>query len=238
VRDVTFRVHVDRASDAVRIVTDDVVTDGDPVLGEDVLGPLVETIEPDGRYRSVHGVDDALAGFASFGSQRPAERARAVQEIEARLEQTWKLLVGAWAGRELPLGATYAATAPESIPGGGTLRVRIAIQADGRVPCRRTDHEARCVRVQLQSQPEERAADALVPTLLAVLAPDRKIAPDEIVPAVASIVTSAVVVTEPDTLIPHRFVLRRRYILAGSTPTEPNLALDRAEEITRVCAWR
>jgi hypothetical protein len=237
VHEVTFRVRVERTADEVRVVTDDLASEGNRVLGEEALGPLVETVEPDGRYRAAEGVADALAGMPSLAAQPPAERARAVQDVEARLAETWKLLVGAWAGRELPLGATYAATAPETMPGGSSARVRIAIQADGRVPCWRGDREARCVRVQIRSQPEQRATDALVPTLLAVLAPGRGIAPHDVVPDVATVMTSAVVITEPDTLVPHRFVLRRRFVLTGSTPTDPKLALERAEEITRVCAW-
>jgi hypothetical protein len=94
------------------------------------------------------------------------------------------------------------------------------------------------VRLRLHSQPEERAPEALVPGLLAVLAPGGPTAPATVVPDVASIVTSAVVVTEPDTLIPHRFVLRRRFVLSGTTPDDPSFARERGEEITRVCAWR
>jgi len=178
--------------------------------------PLTEIVERDGRYRT--------SGHAG--------------ETDAALAQTWKLLVGAWAGRELPLGATYSATAPESMPGGGTVRVRIAIQADGRVPCRPSAPTADCVRLRLYSEPEERVSPGLVATLLALVAPESGIRAQAFVPRIASIATSAVVVTEPDTLIPHRFTLRRRYVLAGTAPEEPDFARERGEEITRVCAWR
>ncbi len=237
-REVTFRVRVEREADEVRVLTDDLAAADDRLLGEDALGPLVEVVEPDGRYRAARGVGDAVAGSAALRDRSPAETARAVREIEGRLAETWKLLVSAWAGRELPLGATYAATAPEAMPGGETVRVRIAIQADGRVPCSRADAAGGCVRLRLYSQPEERASDALVGPLLAILLPGAGLAPDDVVAEVASIATSAVVVTEPDTLIPHRFSLRRRYALSGSTPGEPELARERAEEITRVCTWR
>lgn len=234
-REVTFRVRVERAADEVRVVTEDL--GGDENRG-DVPGPLVEAVAPDGSYRAAQGVEDAVARRASRTGHGAADTALAVREIEARLAETWKLLVAAWAGRELPLGAAYAATAPETLPGGETLRVRIAIQADGRVPCDRADTARRCVRLRLHSEPEERAPQGLVRELLGVLAPEGRPAPDAFVPDVASITTSAIVVTEPDTLIPHRFVLRRRFALAGAAPGDPAFARERGEEITRVCAWR
>jgi hypothetical protein len=237
-REVTFRVRVERTPDEVRIVTDDLAGDADRLLGEDAPGPLVEVVGPDGRYRTAEGVEAAVATVGSVDRGSAAARALAAAQVRDRLALTWKLLVGAWAGRELPLGAAYAATAPEALPGGESLRVRIAIQADGRVPCRAGESDARCVRLRIYSQPEESAPPALVPGLLDVLAPGAGLEPDLVVPTAAFIANSAVVVTDPDTLIPQRFVLRRRFVLAASAPDAPSLRRERGEEITRVCAWR
>lgn len=228
-RALAFRVRVERQGDEVRIVTDD-------VAGGPAGTSFVEIVEPDGRYRAAHGVEDAVEALRGVSGEVDTPAGQAARSVEAQLAQTWKLLVGAWAGRQLPLGATYAASAPEALPGGESVRMRIAIQADGRVPCRRGAASAGCVRVRLSSQPEEPAPQALVPSLLAALGPgiDARV----LIPEVAAVMTSAVVVTEPDTLIPHRFTLRRRLVLRGRTPDEPHLARERAEEITRVCAWR
>ena len=53
--------------------------------------------------------------------------------VTTRLAERWQLLVGAWAGRTLPIDSTYTATAPQQTSA-GPVRLRITVRADGRVP--------------------------------------------------------------------------------------------------------
>ena len=159
--------------------------------------------------------------------------------ITTRLAQRWQSMVSAWAGRSLPVDATYSVTAPEQTPE-GTVRLQIAIRADGRVPCDAAAKESSCVRLRILSQP---TANDTPP--LARLAARELLSPDDFalyepsrVRAFAS-QTTVVLVTDPDTLLPRR-VTERRTLQLRIDPLigGDGLDLNRQDEVTTACAWQ
>lgn len=157
----------------------------------------------------------------------------------ARLAQRWQTMVSAWAGRSLPLDATYSATAPEQTPE-GPVRLQIGIRADGRVPCDAADDEARCVRLRIVSQPV--ASDVATVARLAArefLSADAFMLYEPSRVRAFGSQTTVVLVTDPETLLPRR-VTERRTLQLRIDPLlgDDGVDVNRRDEVTIACAWR
>jgi hypothetical protein len=198
---------------------------------------VVDVVDRGGRHLGFEGIEAALAAMPQMDGASPAQLRALADALRGRLARNWKLTVGAWVDREMPLGATYAASAPEAVEGGGTVRMRIAIRADGHVPCHPGAAERRCVRLHLRSEPDDTRVELLAPALLRELAPGQAIDPRAMVVQGVAALTDVSLVTEPDTLIPHRFTMRRYLAIRGSTLDEPDFMRELREEATRVCRW-
>jgi hypothetical protein len=222
-------MRVERDGDQLRVES------YDPEIPPDAprsVVPLAETwyaerlIGPEGRLLRAGSLDGALGA---------TERTM----ISTRLAQRWQFLVGAWAGRTLPMGVTYKATAPEQTAE-GPVRLQLAVRADGYVPCEAGALPPRCVRLRILSQPSP--SDAPV---VARLAARDLLSADEFMLYESSRVkaftaqTMIVLVTEPDTLLPHR-VSERRVLRLQIDPLvgDDGVDLDRRDEVTQVCSWK
>jgi hypothetical protein len=137
------------------------------------------------------------------------------------------------------MGVTYKATAPEQTAE-GPVRLQLAVRADGYVPCEAGALPPRCVRLRILSQPSP--SDAPV---VARLAARDLLSADEFMLYESSRVkaftaqTMIVLVTEPDTLLPHR-VSERRVLRLQIDPLvgDDGVDLDRRDEVTQVCSWK
>ena len=222
-------VRVERDGDQLRVES------YDPEIPHDApraVIPLAETwyaerlIGPEGRLLRAGTLDGALGS-----SDRTL--------VSARLAQRWQSLVGAWAGRTLPMGVTYKATAPEQTAE-GPVRLQLAVRADGYVPCEPGAEVARCVRLRILSQPSPSDAP-----LVARMAARDLLSRDAFMLYESSRVrafeaqTMIVLVTEPGTLLPHR-VSERRVLRLRIDPLvgDDGVDLDRRDEVTQVCAWQ
>ena len=116
--------------------------------------------------------------------------------------------------------------------------MRILIQADGRVPCEPNSMVHDCVRLRFRSQPDDPRLDAWLPTLLRELMPRQAIDPSTVVLRTAIAETEVLVITEPTTLIPHRFTHRRHVALQANSLEVPDIDRAMREDVTRVCRWR
>jgi hypothetical protein len=224
----TSSLRAERDGDQIRVDTVDVEVPSDAPAQ---LLPLAETwhaerlVDGQGRLLRVQPLDPHVS---------PAQRSA----MTARLAQRWQSMVSAWAGRTVPLGVTYSATAPEQTAE-GTVRLQIAIRADGRVPCEPGAKIARCVRLRILSQPT--AADA--PGLARVVARDL-LSPDAFTLYDPSRVrtfvtqTTVVLITDPETLQPRR-VTERRTLQLRIDPLigDDGVDVNRQDEVTTACAW-
>jgi hypothetical protein len=234
----TYGLRAEHDGDHIRIRTFEVQggLESDPALPLDTA-LVVDVVDRRGRHLGFEGIDAALEAMPQFRGASDAQRHGLAEALRGRLARNWKLTVGAWVDRELPLGATYAASAPEAVEGGGSVRMRIAIRADGRIPCHPGAAERRCVRLHLRSQPDDERVEALAPALLRELVPERSMDPRAMVVQGVAAVTDVTLVTEPDTLVPYRLTTRRYLAIRGSTLDEPDFVRELREEATRVCRW-
>jgi hypothetical protein len=223
----TMRAQAD--GDQVRVDTVDTELPADApasVLTLAETWPAERLVDGQGRLLRVQPLDPNVSA-----SQRTL--------ITSRLAQRWQSMVSAWAGRSLPVDATYSVTAPEQTPE-GPVRLQIAIRADGRVPCDGAAKDSSCVRLRILSQPT--ANDA--PTLARLAARELLSADDfalyepSRVRAFAS-QTTIVLVTDPNTLLPRR-VTERRMLQLRIDPLigGDGVDLNRQDEVTTACAWQ
>jgi hypothetical protein len=214
--------------DQVRVETIDVEV---PANAPAALMALAETwpaerlVDAQGRLLRVQPLDPGVSA---------AERS----VMAARLAQRWQSVVSAWAGRSLPVDATYSATAPERTAE-GPVRLQIAIRADGHVPCEPGAAEAHCVRLRILSQPTAGDAPAVARLVARELLSDEAFMLYE-----ASRVrefatqTTVVLITDPDTLLPRR-VSERRVLRLRIDPLigDDGVDVNRQDEVTTACAW-
>jgi hypothetical protein len=158
--------------------------------------------------------------------------------VTARMVQRWQTLVGAWTGRTLPLAATYTVTAPEQTAE-GPVRLQISVRADGRVPCEPGDTASRCVRLRILSQPTGNDRDAVARVAARELLPaDEFLLYESSRVRAFGAMTDVMLVTEPDTLVPHRFT-ERRVLRMRVDPLIGTGGIDvnRQDVVTTACTW-
>jgi hypothetical protein len=161
-----------------------------------------------------------------------------VEALSAGAEQEWGMLVAAWIGAELEVGAFYEAEAEEPHPLVPSVTIPAAVEfaVAGRVPCTDAETAPRCVQLAMESETDPAA---LREAVIAVL---RQASPDE-AEAFArglqgmSMTESLTVVAEPGTLLPHRMETVKVTRVAADD-AGPTAGLARTQEDRRVVRFR
>ncbi len=186
-----------------------------PEAGRAVRGSdaLVQVVTPQGAFLRAELTDRALRLLESADRARREEMRRALVRAAA---EDWEITVGAWAGRRLerdrPLHKTFQGSVPLLPIVQSLLDVEYVF--DGRVPCAPDETERRCVALVYRG---ETASSDEAATLERI----RSLAPvttDEPVTEAFHGGFSITLVTEPDTLVPHRMVSRERLRLRVALP--------------------
>jgi hypothetical protein len=203
-----LRLVAEKRGEEVWIFTRDVAIRGsepDLEATAKVDEALVQVVSSDGTFVRTEGLDAALAVLDS----RPGRSGDRESQRRALARSTafdWELLVGAWAGRTLAPGETRRkqvwAYVPDLIRIEALLDVEYGLEA--RVPCTEEETARRCVQLSYRARvaPEDRAA--VVERMRRELGQAR----DEPMPEDVHADLEVLVVSEPDTLVPHRMVQR------------------------------
>ena len=182
-------------------------------------------VSTDGRFEGAPDLDGVVAAInheLDALNARPSGPPGGAPLLPARFsaalfrrhaDSDWRPMVELWAGREIELGARYAVEMETRLPllAGVSIRMAGELHVSGRIACDDADRAMRCVELRMASRPDP---DALAPLL-----EDRDATPP------APVVLSALeldetvrVVTEPETLVPHRVSTARRARLALRLP--------------------
>jgi hypothetical protein len=172
---------------------------------------LVEVVAPDGKFRRAEGVDQALAAMATSADDR--EKAR-----EALIRSTawdWELLVGAWSGQELEPEKAQRAKVKGYLPSlpavGALLDAEYGMEA--RVPCTDEDTVRRCVQLSYRARLAPEARPATLEHLRQITASEDKAVPEDVHAELETLL-----VTEPETLIPHSMTQREHLRVRFTLP--------------------
>jgi hypothetical protein len=244
-----FTQRLERRDGALRISTAGTTWDGDapypgpPGAVDGVLRAseeVVQVVSPEGEFRGLEGVEALRPAMARLleGAVPPdqVERALGFAEavMQAQAREMWNLAVGFWIGADLELGERYGMRTEAEVPLVGTkAEFEQEFSVRRRVPCSARHPDERCVEVTLRSAPDPAALPGLTRAVIAQLAgPDAKL-PEEALRELV-VENELLLVTEPATLRPHRFVWTRSVratIADGDGSGEPRVLeqVDRSE---------
>lgn len=227
-----FTQRLERRDGALRISTAGTTWEGDapyrgpPGAVDGVMRAaetVVQVVSPEGEFQGLEGVEALRPAMARLleGSVPPEQVERALGFAEAAMQaqarEMWNLAVGFWIGADLELGERYGMRAEAEVPlAGAKAEFEQEFSVRRRVPCSARHPEERCVEVTLRSAPDPAALPGLTRAVVAQLAgPDARL-PEEALRELV-VENELLLVTEPETLLPHRFVWTRsvRATIAG-----------------------
>jgi hypothetical protein len=187
---------------------------------------LDQVVAADGSYVRTEGLERALE---LLGADDEESRATSRQALERVAELDWELLVGAWADRALRPGRPEPRAFPGAVPLLPSVPALLDVEATlaGRVACEEGEAAAACVELVWRASPGPRARAAAVERLLG--SREAGAPPLDVEGLQAS--AEARLVTEPDTLVPHRLTVREELRLAVRQPGgDVEEVVDRSED--------
>ncbi|WP_176063062.1 hypothetical protein [Anaeromyxobacter diazotrophicus] len=202
------RMVAEKQGSEVRVSTRDVAARGNEPDLESIVKineALVQVVAPDGRFRRAEGLDQALAAIKTA---TPEEREKARQALIRSTAFDWELMVGAWAGEQLapdqPKRKQLQGYVPHIVAVEALLEVEYGLE--GRVPCTEQETERRCVQLSYRASLAPGDRPATLDRLRRITTSEAAKATPEDVHADIELL----LVTEPETLIPHRMTQRER----------------------------
>ena len=165
---------------------------------------LVQVVSRDGAFKRAEGLDQAMAILRrAEGGESAGDKAR--ESIRRQVREDWEQTVGAWRGRRLVEGQTAKAEqeAPLSLLPSVLGVMDVEYLYRGRVACEEGQPELRCVELWRRMRPARKSQQEILAQVAAGLPPPQA-------SALRAVTASSEVdlVTEPDTLIPHRLLVR------------------------------
>jgi hypothetical protein len=213
----------------LRVSVRDAEAEGD-TPGLEVNVALNETLDQvvagDGSYVRTEGLEPALE---LLGADDEESRAASRQALERVAELDWELLVGAWAGRALRPGRPEARAFPGAVPLLPSVAALLDVEATlaGRVACEEGEAVPACVELVWRASPGPRARAAAVERILG----SREAGAPPLGVEGLQATAEARLVTEPDTLVPHRLTVREELRLAVRHPGgDVEEVVDRSED--------
>jgi hypothetical protein len=130
--------------------------------------------------------------------------------LTASAEKQWDGLVGFWVGETLEIGEAYAAegAVPHPLLPSASMRMTAEYSAKGRVPCHAGATTAACVELRLASEVDPDDLKKVARTLAEGSSDEterQKLEAFEF----TVIKEETLLIAEPETLLPHRFVVRK-----------------------------
>jgi hypothetical protein len=209
------RMVSERKGNEIWVFTRDLTARGnEPDLDSDmkVNEALVQVVAPDGRFRRAEGLEEALAALKGGSDDRESTR-RALARSTAL---DWELMAGAWVGEKLAPDEVHRKQMKAYVPLLAAVEAVLDVEygLEGRVPCTDEETDRRCVAVSYRARlaPEDRTATlGRVRRLIAT-------APDKPVPEDVHAEIEVLLVTDPETLVPHRLLQREALRVRLSLP--------------------
>lgn len=164
---------------------------------------LVQVVAPDGKFRRAEGLDQALSAMKTTS---PDDRESARLGLIRSAAFDWELTVGAWAGEKLAPDEVHRKQVKAYVPLLLAVETLLDVEygLEGRVPCTDEDTVRRCVALSYRARlaPEDRPATVERLRRIISSKPDQSAAED------VHADVEMLLVSEADTLVPHRMSYR------------------------------
>ncbi len=200
----------ERRGDEIWVSTSDSKAEGDEPNLEvnlEIGEALVYVVSREGAFLRAEGVEKAI-DLLPEDDGRDRERARA--SLQHLAQEDWAVTVGVWRGRRLEEGKPQRLRIEGGVPlmPGIATALDVELTSEGRVPCVE-GREASCVRLRYVSLP---AAKQDLLDRLRTAVPEGWAVED------GAARFEATLVTDPDTLVPRRLILRQELRLRVRPP--------------------
>lgn len=188
----------------------------------------------------------ALTGLLPAGPNQTSSLAMldkllSVEVLSAMSRGEWDWLVGTWSGgeRALDLGEDYVAQTEASMPlTNQVIAFQTRFTVTRRLACERQGRSLGCVELKATTRPDPAALKQAVTTFVAQLAPEAAAQMEKSLLAL-EMDTTVELVTEADTLVPHRFTLRKTISMpAAAGQTGGTLQVEETVQVYRYEASR
>jgi len=187
---------------------------------------LDQIVGRDGTYLRTDGLERAVDILGADDEESRASSRLALERIAAL---DWELMVGAWAGRSLIPGQPVSYQFPAAVPllPGVPALLDVEVALAGPAPCEEGEGAARCVELTWRASPGPRARAAAVERVQGARGEG---APPLAVEGLQASM-EARLVAEPDTLLPHRLLVREELRLGVRQPGgDVEEMVDRSED--------
>ncbi len=174
-------------------------------------------VDGQGKYLRLEGMEryrrDLRQGYGELLGEMPDETKQRVQtmiegvlsdqQLEARMAQSWNRDVGSWAGAEFERGKAYEREYSNPVPmlGNTAVPMKATYRYLGPVKCGKAASTGRCahleIRTSVDSDKVAQALEAFIKRMAGQGAGEFRIEKFQVD-------TTVRLVTEPDTLVPHR----------------------------------
>jgi hypothetical protein len=126
------------------------------------------------------------------------------QYLNGVTAQEWNALVGTWVGADLELGQVYELEeqAPVPIIPDATVKMVSEFAVEARVPCAEDAQEKQCVQIHLYAEPDSAAMKAVLQQFMERIAGSGAAAQVPVFDDL-SIRSELLLITRPETLVPH-----------------------------------
>ena len=187
---------------------------------------LVQVVAPDGKFRRAEGLDQALSALETTSSD---DRERARQAFIRSTALDWELMVGTWVGEKLAPDQVRRKQLKAYVPLVLAVETLLDVEygLEERVPCTDEETARRCVALSYRASlaPEDRPA-----TVERMRKTTSSTKADEPVPEDVRAELEMLLVTEPDTLIPHRISQRESLRVRSRLPDGRVLEMEERSE--------
>jgi hypothetical protein len=138
-------------------------------------------VSVEGMEATKRALDSALAPLMrEIAGAPPAikalmENATSTQVLTAAAAQDWNAVAGTWVGADWEVGSVYETSTEEPVPmfPGLKMPMQYQFRAAERVPCTERETARRCVRLEMQSEPDSVAMRKFINDLMTKMAPNQ-----------------------------------------------------------------
>lgn len=163
-----------------------------------------------------------------------------IEVLSAAVRGDWDWLVGSWAGGEqaINLGEDYVAQTQGVAP---LINQPIAYETHfkvtRRLPCDREGRSLECIELKASTRPDSAALKQAVAGIVAQLAPEAAAGMEKTL-STLDLLVELELITEPDTLVPHRSRLTKTTVLPGLQGQPTNRQVEETVQTFRYEAGR
>ncbi len=221
----------ERVGSELRIRTAEVKAEGNDEMArllEQVSPPTVAVDLQTAKLLRLDGLEATIAALRAAlaeADEAPADpekmTALLTESLESAYQSDWESLVAFWANKTVTLGQAVKGdtVGPAGIPGTDEVKQDYEFRAERAIPCTGRTVEQRCVLLTYRSTPDKALLPEIANQMMKATAEAAGQSTRDLPPITRFELSNTVdLVTEPQTLLPHRREKRRTLIIGFEVP--------------------